>query len=103
MKRSEINNIMLEADEFIQKFGFKLPPFAYWSASQFKKKKADASEIIRSRCGWDITDYGCGKFHEMGLFLFTLRNGKLEHLSRGRGMCYAEKLLVSKKDQIYLI
>ena len=81
MKRSEINNIMLEADEFIQKFGFKLPPFAYWSASQFKKKKADASEIIRSRCGWDITDYGCGKFHEMGLFLFTLRNGKLEHLS----------------------
>ena len=100
MKRSEINNIMLEADEFIQKFGFKLPPFAYWSASQFKKKKADASEIIRSRCGWDITDYGCGKFHEMGLILFTLRNGKLEHLSRGRGMCYAEKLLVSKKDQI---
>ena len=68
MKRSEINNIMLEADEFIQKFGFKLPPFAYWSASHFKKKKADASEIIRSRCGWDITDYGCGKFHEMGLF-----------------------------------
>ena len=36
----------------------------------------------------------------MGLFLFTLRNGKLEHLSRGKGMCYAEKLLVSKKDQI---
>ncbi len=100
MKRSEINNIMLGANEFIQKFGFKLPPFAYWSASQFKKKKADASEIIRSRCGWDITDYGCGKFHEMGLILFTLRNGKLEHLSRGRGMCYAEKLLVSKKDQI---
>ena len=61
------------------------------------RKKADASEIIRSRCGWDITDYGCGKFHEMGLFLFTLRNGKLEHLSRGRGMCYAEKLLVSKR------
>ena len=63
MKRSEINNIMLEADEFIQKVGFKLPPFAYWSASHFKEKKADASDIIRSRCGWDITDYGCGKFH----------------------------------------
>ena len=96
MKRSEINKIMLEADEFIQKFGFKLPPFAYWSVPDFQKKKVAAVEIIKSKCGWDITDFGCGKFNEMGLFLFTLRNGKLEDLSRGRGMCYAEKLLISK-------
>jgi D-lyxose ketol-isomerase len=100
MKRSEINKIMLEADEFIQKFGFKLPPFAYWSVPDFQKKKLDAVEIIKSKCGWDITDFGCGKFYEMGLFLFTLRNGKLEDLSRGRGMCYAEKLLISKRDQM---
>ena len=100
MKRSEINKIMAEADEFIQKFGFKLPPFAYWSVPQFQEKKADAGEIIRSKCGWDITDFGCGKFADMGLFLFTLRNGKLEDLTRGKGMCYAEKLLISKKDQM---
>ena len=66
----------------------------------FRKKKLDAVEIIKSKCGWDITDFGCGKFYEMGLFLFTLRNGKLEDLSRGRGMCYAEKLLISKRDQM---
>ena len=50
MKRSEINKIMAEADEFIQKFGFKLPPFAYWSVPQFQERKADAGEIIRSKC-----------------------------------------------------
>ncbi len=36
----------------------------------------------------------------MGLFLFTLRNGRLADLQRGGGMCYAEKLLISKQDQL---
>ena len=34
----------------------------------------------------------------MGLFLFTLRNGRLADLQRGGGMCYAEKLLISRQD-----
>ena len=34
------------------------------------------------------------------MFLFTLRNGRLSDLQRGGGMCYAEKLLISKQDQI---
>jgi len=34
------------------------------------------------------------------LFLFTLRNGRLADLQRGGGMCYAEKLLISKQDQL---
>jgi D-lyxose ketol-isomerase len=50
--------------------------------------------------GWDITDYGQGRFEELGLFLFTLRNGMLADLERGRGMVYAEKLLISRQDQI---
>ena len=36
----------------------------------------------------------------MGLFLFTLRNGRLADLQRGGGMCYAEKLLISRQDQL---
>jgi hypothetical protein len=50
--------------------------------------------------GWDITDYGQGRFDDLGLFLFTLRNGQLADLQRGGGMCYAEKLLISRRDQL---
>ena len=28
--------------------------------------------------GWDITDYGLGKFDEVGFSLFTIRNGNLK-------------------------
>lgn len=100
MKRSHINQIMAEADEMIRNFGFVLPPFAYWSPEQFKSHKQRAAAVISGRCGWDITDYGAGNFQGMGLFLFTLRNGRMADLERGGGMCYAEKLLISRKDQM---
>jgi D-lyxose ketol-isomerase len=99
MKRSRINEIMRAADDMIRHYGFVLPPFANWSPQEFKARK-DVSSIIEARCGWDITDYGQGKFDEMGLFLFTLRNGRLADLQRGGGMCYAEKLLISRQDQL---
>ena len=100
MKRSSINDIITEADELMRSFGFVMPPFAYWSPNEFKARKDIAKNVIAARCGWDITDYGAGKYDEMGLFLFTLRNGRLADLQRGGGMCYAEKLLISKKDQL---
>ncbi|MGD7552073.1 D-lyxose/D-mannose family sugar isomerase, partial [Ralstonia pseudosolanacearum] len=52
------------------------------------------------RLGWDITDYGSGDFARMGLALFTLRNGTLAELQQGRGMVYAEKLLISRVHQL---
>ncbi len=100
MNRSRINEIMAEADEMIRSFGFTLPPFAYWTPETFKTRASDARHVIDARCGWDITDYGAGNFDEMGLFLFTLRNGRLADLQRGGGMCYAEKLLISRQDQL---
>ena len=100
MKRSRINEIMAEADDFIRSFGFVLPPFANWSPEAFIAQRGAASRIISSRMGWDITDYGLGKYDAQGLFLFTLRNGMLADLQRGGGMCYAEKLLISKQDQL---
>jgi hypothetical protein len=100
MKRSRINDIIAEADDIIRHHGFHLPPFAYWSPDQFKANKDAASAVIAARCGWDITDYGAGRYDDMGLFLFTLRNGRLADLQRGGGMCYAEKLLISKQDQL---
>ncbi len=100
MKRSRINDIMAEADAMIRSYGFTLPPWAYWTPAAFKANAPRARAVIDARCGWDITDYGAGRYDEMGLFLFTLRNGRLADLQRGGGMCYAEKLLISKQDQL---
>ena len=100
MKRSEINEIMAEAAAFIDSFGFKLPPFAHWSPDEMRARRAEIDNVVDARLGWDITDFGQGKYDEFGLFLFTLRNGKQAHLKAGGGMCYAEKLLISKKDQL---
>jgi D-lyxose ketol-isomerase len=91
MKRSRINQIMQAADEMIRHYGFNLPPFAYWSPEAFQAKKAVAQRVIAGRCGWDITDYGQGRFDDLGL---------LSDLQRGGGMCYAEKLLISRQDQL---
>ncbi|OYX27194.1 MAG: D-lyxose/D-mannose family sugar isomerase [Rhodobacterales bacterium 32-66-7] len=99
MKRSTINDIMRAADDMIRAHGFVLPPFARWTPEEFKARR-DASAIVECRMGWDITDYGQGRFDAMGLFLFTLRNGRLADLQRGGGMCYAEKLLISRQDQL---
>ncbi|AXI47573.1 D-lyxose/D-mannose family sugar isomerase [Sulfitobacter sp. SK012] len=100
MKRSRINEIIAQSDDMMRKHGFVLPPFAYWTPENFKSYKDAAKNVIDARCGWDITDYGDGNFDKMGLFLFTLRNGRLADLQRGGGMCYAEKLLISKQDQL---
>lgn len=100
MKRSRINAIMAEAQEMIRAFGFALPPFAHWTPDSFCAQREIAANVIAARCGWDVTDYGAGDFDRMGLFLFTLRNGRPSDLQRGGGMCYAEKLLISKQDQL---
>ncbi|MCB1449477.1 MAG: D-lyxose/D-mannose family sugar isomerase [Nitratireductor sp.] len=100
MKRSQVNEIMLQADEFIRSFGFVLPPFAYWSPRQMQQQRQSISGIVDARLGWDITDYGKGDFDNLGLFLFTMRNGSLEDLKRGGGKCYAEKIMISRKHQM---
>lgn len=100
MKRSQINEIMAQADDMMRRYGFSLPPFAYWTPEEFKTNALAARHVIDARCGWDITDYGAGDFDKMGLFLFTLRNGLQSDLIAGGGMCYAEKLLISRQDQL---
>jgi D-lyxose ketol-isomerase len=99
MKRSRVNEIMAGAEELIAAYGFVLPPFAWWSPEEFLRL-APGTRVAEARMGWDITDYGQGRFDELGLFLFTLRNGRLSDLQRGGGMAYAEKLLISRKDQL---
>lgn len=95
-----MNEIMRSADEFIRGFGFLLPPFAYWSPDELRDRRELSAGIVEARLGWDITDYGLGRFAQMGLFLFTLRNGSQADLRRGGGMCYAEKIMISRRDQV---
>jgi D-lyxose ketol-isomerase len=101
MKRSEVNEIIRESDKFIGSFGYVMPPFAYWSPEELKARTAtDSKAILQARLGWDITDYGQGKFDELGLFLFTTRNGNQEDLKKGGGMLYAEKIMISREKQL---
>ena len=100
MKRSEVNEIIRQADDFIRSFGFALPPFAYWSPAEMKSRKDQISNIVDARLGWDITDYGQGDFENFGLFLFTSRNGRQADLEAGGGMCYAEKIMISRENQL---
>jgi D-lyxose ketol-isomerase len=98
MKRSRVNDIIRQGDAFIRSFGYIMPPFAYWSPKVMQSRRP--SGIVDARLGWDITDYGQGKFDDLGLFLFTVRNGQREDLNRGRGMLYAEKIMISRKNQL---
>ncbi|MEM6593309.1 MAG: D-lyxose/D-mannose family sugar isomerase [Pseudomonadota bacterium] len=100
MKRSFVNETLLKGDEYIRSFGHILPPFAYWAPNEMKARQADIQGILDARLGWDITDYGDGDFEKMGLFLFTTRNGRQSDLEAGGGMCYAEKIMISRHDQI---
>lgn len=101
MLRSAVNDILAESAAFIASHGYILPPFAHWSPDEMKARTAADSAMIRDHMlGWDITDYGQGRFADLGLFLFTVRNGNQANVNRGRGMLYAEKIMISGENQI---
>ena len=100
MKRSEVNDIMREADQFIRQRGFYLPPFAYWTPAEWRRKGEEAREIVENQLGWDITDFGSGRFATEGLFLFTVRNGSQADMRARRGKLYCEKLMVVEVGQV---
>jgi len=100
VKRSEINAIMREADQFIRERSFYLPPFAYWTSAEWKSKGEEAREIVENQLGWDITDFGGGQFGAVGLFLFTVRNGSQDEMRAKRGKLYCEKLMIVGVNQV---
>ena len=98
MKRSEINALIKEAISFTDKMNFKLPPFAYWSPSDWADKGEEFDEIRDNMLGWDITDFGSGDFEKIGLLLFTIRNGNGKNEKYKK--TYAEKILISDVGQV---
>lgn len=100
MKRSEINAIMRSADAFLRECKFFLPPFASWTPEEWQSRGPEAKEIVETQMGWDITDFGMGNFEKTGLFLFTIRNGRVANLKNASGKIYAEKVLIVDVDQV---
>ena len=98
MKRSRINEILREGDAFIRSFGYVMPPFAYWSPEELRARKPRAS----SRRGSAGTSPTTGKTSSTNsaCSCSQSRNGRAEDLARGQGMLYAEKIMISRKNQL---
>ena len=97
MKRSEINNAIKRMEELIKECRFKLPPFCNFTPVEWLDKDSSYDEIRDNMLGWDVTDYGEGKFKELGFALITLRNGNLDNEKYTKS--YAEKLLMLEEGQ----
>ncbi|PWJ47170.1 D-lyxose/D-mannose family sugar isomerase [Faecalicatena contorta] len=97
MKRSRINQVIKDMETLIKEHGFEMPPFARWTAEEWNSIGHEYDEIRDNKLGWDITDFGLGKFDEVGFSLFTIRNGnpKLDKYKK----TYAEKLLMLYEGQ----
>jgi D-lyxose ketol-isomerase len=100
MKRSELNDLIRDGEAFVRSFGFALPPFAAWTPEDWRERAGALDGIVGPKLGWDVTDFGRGDFAKVGLLLFTVRNGRPENLAKGRGMVYAEKIMISRRDQL---
>ena len=98
MQRSKINSLMREAIEFLRASQFSLPPWAFWSPDDWRTAGPEADEIRDCQLGWDLTDFGAGKFEELGLVIFTLRNGHPTDKRYHKGYC--EKIMLVGEEQI---
>ncbi len=92
MKRSRINQVIRDMEALAKEQGFSLPPFCSWTPEEWASKGSECDEIRDNMLGWDITDYGLGKFDEVGFALVTIRNGNLKMPVYKKP--YAEKILM---------
>ena len=97
MKRSDIENAIRTALEVCGQFQFALPPFAQWSRGDWMSAGAEWDEVRDCMLGWDVTDFGSGRFEEIGRVLFTLRNGRSNDPRYPK--TYTEKLLIDPENQ----
>jgi hypothetical protein len=100
VKRSTVNALIGDAQVFLARHQFLLPPFAFWRPQEWSTKGRENAEIVNRRLGWDVTDFGLADFEHQGLIIFTLRNGWPDDLKLGRGKLYAEKVLIVDTDQV---
>ena len=97
MKRSEINNALKEMENMLKEHCIYLPGFCHFTPKEWADKGSEYDEIRETMLGWDITDFGLGKFDEIGFSLITLRNGNIKNKKYNKP--YAEKLLYMRGEQ----
>ena len=100
MKRSEINSHIQEFLDFAEAQRFFFPPWALYTPEQWSRIGPEADEIRRARLGWDVTDFGSGQFHSIGLTLFTLRNGLPGESGDPAAKDYCEKIMMVREQQV---
>jgi D-lyxose ketol-isomerase len=98
MKRSEINAALREMEQMVREYRCFLPDFCHFTPADWQSKGHEYDEVRDNLLGWDITDYGLGKFDEVGFSLITIRNGNLAMRDK-YPKPYAEKLLYLKEGQ----
>lgn len=99
MKRSEINAIIKRMEDLLDEFKWTLPPFFSWTAEEWETKGHEFDEIRDNKLGWDVTDYGLGKYDEVGIALVTIRNGSAKEPEK-YPKPYAEKLIMIEPGQL---
>jgi D-lyxose ketol-isomerase len=97
LTRSTINRSLRIANRVAEHFHFALPPFARWSVPEWNRAGSEHDEARDCMLGWDVTDFGSGRFEEIGRVLFTLRNGRSNDPRYPKP--YAEKLLIDPENQ----
>ena len=100
IKRSEVNRIMRESGQ--------VHPLLRLHHAALRLLVADRVQGAQGRSAGDHRPQSAAgtspttasaSSTKTGLFLFTVRNGNNADLSKGRGMLYAEKAMISRKDQ----
>jgi len=85
-------------EEMCKKYCCYLPPFCHFSPDVWQATGHEYDEVRDCMLGWDITDFGSGKFDEIGTSLITIRNGNCAMPDKYPKV-YAEKLLYLKEGQ----
>lgn len=98
MKRSLINSLIKETIDFCNERGLYLPPFAYWTAYDWRNADESYEEVVENMLGWDATDFAKGDFKKYGLVTFTFRNGNFNKPEK-YSKTYCEKLLIVEDGQ----
>ena len=96
MKRSEINQAIIEAKKMMENYSWVLPKWGYWSKEDYINEPSVSKYLKDHQMGWDVTDFGKGLFNEQGITLFCIRNGIQ---GNAQDKPYAEKLLFMREGQ----
>lgn len=97
LRRSQVDESVSVSKWVLKSAGVSLPCWAQWTREDWELAGPETREIRECMLGWDATDFGSGRFEQLGRTLFTLRNGKTNNPRYTKS--YSEKLLIEPEGQ----